>query len=139
MDDLHGRVPGCGHAARVPQGHDRAADDPGRLRRGARPGQHPGEPGARQRRDPVRALRRADLRLPGDLPRRVQLQPRWRVDRPGPAGHRAGVLLLRQGPQPLPRAHPAQQGGQGRPHVLGQQVLPGPPLRGCGRAHRARQ
>ncbi len=53
------------------------AVDPRRRRHRARPGEHPELVPGRQRRlhDPVRALHRADVRLPDDRPRRVQPGP----------------------------------------------------------------
>ncbi len=69
------RVPRPRHAARVAQGHDRPAVDPGRRRHRAGSGQPAGRLPGRQRRlhHTVRALHRAHVRLPGHQPRRVQL------------------------------------------------------------------
>ena len=84
--------------------------------------------------DPVRALRRADLRLPGG--EHAEFTP-WlavlsTILAVTGVVHRLRLLRAQQG---TPRPHPSQQGRQGGVHVPREQVLPRHPLH---RHHRRR-
>ena len=136
-----GEYRGHGTPARVAQGHDRPAVDP-RCRRHRARLRQPARPTSRSATSPtyttaLRALRRADLRLPDDRPRRVQLGAgRW--------CRRSlavlGIFLAYQ--YYWPRQEPAHGlTERSRRSALGlhgarEQVLPRPPLH---RHHRRRR
>ena len=135
------RVPRPRHPARVAQGHDHPAVDPRRSAPSSSASSTcPTWFKARRRRlhHPLRALRRADVRLPGDRPRRVQLvaragsRPCW-----PPLGIFAGLpVLLAATKSPFTASRDAD--GAARPGLHGarEQVLPRPPLH---RRHRRRR
>ncbi len=85
--------------------------------------QPPGEAGPGELRAPLRALRRAHLRLPDGRAPRVQLRGGRVVDLPGAVRRLPGLAVLR--PQPGPaRPHAAQRPGRQGLRVPREQVLP---------------